>query len=290
MQFLKYIFWLNIVVTLGCVDIAPLPSFNADEKMFVMCELDVGKRIVAKIYYTGDVNGKKIRHLNADDLEYFSLVEGDKDWGYPFEYDRVDSVFYIEADNFEIKSDLTYRFMGVGQSAKGGDPEIQIPLPISLDTFIINKLELSINQGKYKTDLNCSLEISEEINENSFFYIIPKSDDGGVWEVDHFYNNVSAFNRLSHKPGFLIDYSLAGSNNIKLQLSISELDTTSNITFEIYHVTESFYRYNLYTSNIVSGGNSLSINPPIAGFNIQTDKAIGTFSAKIGINKTYSIR
>lgn len=290
MNILKYIISLNIAVTLGCVDIAPLPTVDSSEKLFVVCEMEVGKRITADIYYIGDVNGKKIRQVQNSDFESFSLAEGDKDWGYPFEYHPEDSTFYIETDKFEIKSGLTYRFMGVGQNLKGSEPKIQIPAPIVFDTFIIKDLQISDTLGIYKSDLHGYLVIPEEVKENSFFYIIPKSEDGKIWDVDSFHDNVLAFSRLSHIPGFLVDYSLAGKNSLELSLSICELDTTSYISFDFFHVAESFYRYNLYVSNIISGGNALSINPPIAGFNIQTDRAYGTFSAKTGTNKTFRTR
>ncbi len=290
MNILKYIFYLYIIVILGCVDITPLPSIDSEKTMFVLCEMEEGKMIIADIYYIGDVNGKKIRQVKGDDFESFSLAEGDKDWGYNFQYNIRDSIFYIDADKFEIKSGLTYRFIGVGQSTKGIEPKIQIPFPIFLDTFIINRKDISENQGSFKTTLNGSIFIPADVKRNSFFYIIPKVKQDTVWNVDQFYGKTLAFNKLSHKSGFLVDYSLMDNNEIRLQLSISEQDTASQITFDIFNVTESFYRYNLYASNVFSSGNSLNINPPIAGFNIQTNKAYGILSAKSGTSNTYIIR
>lgn len=291
MGILKYIFFFFALLLIGCVDITPLTSNTSSDKMFVLCEMEAGKKIIANIYYVGDVSGKKIRQVNNQDLLSFSLAEGDKDWGYSFEYHRRDSFFYIEPDKFEIKEGLSYRFLGIGQNVKGVDPKIQIPISITLDTFLINEHKVSYDGGMAQTELSGVLVLPKGISKSSFFYIVPRSENDLTWILSDFQNsNGQASHKLAHKDGFLIDYAMLNTNEIKMSLSIKENEATSKIAFDFYNVTESFYRYNVYASNVFSGGNTTTANPPIAGFNVQTDKAFGSFSALTKTSKTYIIK
>ncbi len=291
MRILKYIFFFFALFLLGCVDITPLTSDTSSDKMFVLCEMEVGKRIIANIYYTGDVTGKKIRQVNNQDLLSFSLAEGDKDWGYAFEYQRRDSLFYIEPEKFEIIEGLSYRFLGIGQNVKGVDPKIQIPISVTLDTFLINDHVVNYDNGMAHSELSGVLILPKGISKSSFFYIVPKSENDLTWILTSIFNaNGQAFHKLAHKEGFLIDYAMLNTNEIKIKLSIKENQATSKIAFDFYNVTESFYRYNVYASNVFSGGSTITANPPIAGFNVQTDKAFGSFSALKKTSKTYIIK
>ena len=291
MGILKYIYIFFALLLLGCVDITPLTSDSSSDKMFVLCEMEASKKIIANIYYAGDVTGKKIRQVDNQDLLSFSLAEGDKDWGYAFEYHRRDSLFYIEPDKFEIKEGLFYRFLGIGQNVKGVDPKIQIPISVTPDTFLINEHKVSYDGGMANTILTGVLVLPKGISKSSFFYIVPRSESDLTWILTDFQNsNGQAFHKLAHKEGFLIDYAMLNTNEIKMNLSIKENEATSKIAFDFYNVTESFYRYNVYASNVFSGGSTITANPPIAGFNVQTDKAFGSFSALTKTSKTYIIK
>jgi len=274
----------------GCVDITPLTTIVSGDKIFVLCEMEAGKRIEANIYYTGDLLGGEIKRVTNQDFMSFALAEGDKDAGYAFEYDSHDSIFYINTDKFEIKSGLTYRFLGIGASSIGGDPKIRIPIPIALDSFHVHKIELGDVDGKMKTNLETTMTIPSGVSKSSYFYIILTSENNAVWSVDKFPNHAMAYNKLSHSAGFLVDYSMISGNELKLNVSISEAVATSKVNVKLYNVTESFYRYHLYASNVLSSSTSHNANPSIAGFNIQTDKAVGSFSALSGTTQTYQIR
>lgn len=281
---------LFVFLPFGCVEITPLSPFVSDHKIFVICEIESGKRIEANIYYAGDVEGKEIKRVTNQDLVSFALAEGDKDSGYAFEYDSNDSIFFIDTNKFEIKSGLTYRFLGIGMAANGVDAQIIIPVPIVLDTFKVDKFEIGFDGEKTKTNLETTMTIPSGVKKSSYFYIILTSENNAAWSVDKFQNNVLAYNALSQRNGFLVDYSMVDGNEFKVNISISESGATSKVNVQLYNVTESFYRYNLYVSNITSASTSLNENPPIAGFNIQTDKALGSFSALSGTTKTYRIK
>lgn len=290
MGIVKYILCLFFFFTFGCVDIIPLTTIVSGDKIFVLCEVEAGKRIEADIYFAGDVDGKKIKRVTDQDLEALSLAEGDKDTGFEFEYDNKDSIFYIDSDKFEIKSGLTYRFLGVGKSTHGGEPNINMPHPITLDTFQVLKYEIDQDEKIIKTNLQTSLILPRSVNKSSYFYIILTSENNAIWSIDNFEYNAGSINKLSQRAGFLVDYSKVDGNEIRLNISISESLATSAVNVRLYNVTESFYRYNLYASNIITASSSFNIHPPIAGFNIQTDKAIGSFSALSGTSHSYKIR
>ena len=71
MDILKYILFLFVLIPLGCVDITPISNIENDQKLFVFCEIEANKRTIADIYYLGNVNGNKIRQLNAGDTNSF---------------------------------------------------------------------------------------------------------------------------------------------------------------------------------------------------------------------------
>ncbi|MBK9567438.1 MAG: hypothetical protein IPO37_20410 [Saprospiraceae bacterium] len=58
-------------------------------KLFVVCEMTAGQDIIADITFTGDTKGVSPSQLMRPDTFDFSISEGEKDFGIPFQYDEM---------------------------------------------------------------------------------------------------------------------------------------------------------------------------------------------------------
>jgi len=262
---------LTIISFASCVEELPLQSLDEDMKLFVVCEMTVGDDIIADITFTGNTNGSLPAPLMRPDTFSFSLSEGEKDFGVPFNYDTALQKFYIKREQMQLITSEKYKFRGIGTNKNFTEPTIFIPEALTVDTIMIKDIKLSIVNGKYITQLECKIKINKPSSDQSYFHFIPVNEN-------------KAFTRLKHRPGFLVDYSRITGDEMTFNLEISNEKASTLIDFSLYNTTKSFYEFNYYMSN--NTGTITNESPPIAGFNIKSEKAYGTFSAR---SKTESI-
>lgn len=275
---------LTIISLASCVEELPLQSLDEDMKLFVVCEMTVGDDIIADITFTGNTNGSLPAPLMRPDTFSFSLSEGEKDFGVPFNYDTALQKFYIKREQMKLITSEKYKFRGIGTNKNFTEPTIFVPEALSLDTIMIKDIKLSIVNGKYITQLECKIKINKPSSDQSYFHFIPVNENKEVFQVTSFVKDQSAFKRLKHRPGFLVDYSRITGDEMTFNLEISNEKASTLIDFSLYNTTKSFYEFNYYMSN--NTGTITNESPPIAGFNIKSEKAYGTFSAR---SKTQSI-
>ncbi|MBK9736039.1 MAG: DUF4249 family protein [Saprospiraceae bacterium] len=272
----------------GCVDVIPIPKDEGGSKLFVLCELKAGERITANVSISGDANGTLPKFLNNMDSLRFSLSEGESDENFSFTPDNEEKNYFIDPSQLRIKIAQKYKFKGVNEFSSGElEPQIIVPQTIVIDSFIINKKMTENEAGKVKTFLDCTIKIKSPESLPAYFYIIPTTENGTIWKVEEFRINQGAYKRMEHRDGFLVDYSRISNDQINLVLSVTETTPTKGGHIEFNNVTESFYRFNAYKTNVLI---SEGVNPPIASFNIMTSRAYGTFSALAGTSMSFEVK
>jgi hypothetical protein len=282
------IYILIITSSFGCVDVLPLPTGDTNAKLFVVCEVKVGEDIIADVTQNGNVTGKIPKPLDMPDTLNMSLSEGDYDFGISFDYDPSNKNFTIDSEKLKVKSGFTYKYRGIGTDVKrNSEPSVVIPSPVYIDTLIVQNFAVGAFETKYVTTVDCIIRLTKPEVTPSYLYIIPKTESQTDWKVVSFNKNIAAFKKTEHRSGFLVDYSLITDNEIHVTLSVKESGPTKKLAFELNSVTESFYRYNCFVSNITDSNHLVAENPAIAGFNIKTDKAFGTFSALFPTYRTF---
>lgn len=274
---LLYIAFFIFCIT-SCIEDIPLQSESDAMKLFVVCEMTAGQDIIADITFTGDTKGVSPSQLMRPDTFDFSISEGEKDFGIPFQYDEMIKKFVIKKESLQLVTGEKYKFRGIGIIKNLGEPVISIPQGLKTDTIIVKNVIRSIIDGKHLTQLECEIKIAKPANSQSYFYIIPVNEAKNTYQVKSFLKDHSAFKRLKNKPGFLVDYSRMSDDNITLILEISDDKESSVVDFSLLNTSKSFYEYNYYMSN--NTGSPTNESPPIAAFNIKTDQAYGSFSAK----------
>lgn len=289
----KLIFIISAIVCIySCVDTIPLPDEDGERKLFVVCEMTVGAKIFSDVTYTGNTSGGlNPSVLMKPDTFNFAIAEGDKDFGVPFTFDKGEKRFVINKESLPLTTGQKYKFRGIGANKNSSEPAVIIPEAVIIDTIIIEKVSRNIIQNKYFTEVNCRIRLKTPINTIAYFHIVPKTENQGNWVVKNIINDQSAFKRLRHRPGLLVDYARLSNDEISLTLEITEEKETKTVDMDIFNTTISYYQYNYYMSNITSDsyGQNSEI-PAITGFNIKTDKAFGTFSAKTLTKKTVNIK
>ncbi|MBK8668742.1 MAG: hypothetical protein IPN89_04450 [Saprospiraceae bacterium] len=263
----------------SCVDVLPIPSVDEGMKLFVVCEMQMGENVNAKISYTGNANGTQPQMLMMPDTFNFSIAEGEKDFGVPFRYNARDTSFNIDKNNLSIKVGEKYKFRGVGSNTNTSEPYLTVPESLQVDSLTIKNVKSGIVSGMHFTEVSCEISFKKPSTTKSYFYLVPKNEHGMIWEVSAFDQDHNAFKKLKNRDGFLVDYSRLESDVIKLTLTLSEPLDYKYLDFNVFNVTESFYRYNHFISNTYTDPGQSSENQAIAAFNIRTPKAYGSFSA-----------
>ncbi len=290
---IKNIIFISFVILVinSCIDVIPIPSDLDTSKLFLVCEMKVGEKITADVQFSGDTNGRlPATILNGDSLR-FSIAEGDNDWGVNFKYDSILKNYYINQSEFEIKPGVQYKLRGIGTGLNDRlEPNISVPNSISLDDFKIVSSSVTEKNGTFTTELRCIMKIQSPSLLPAYFWIIPRTETGTLWKLDKIEQNASAYKKLSHRNGFLVDYSRLNSNELFFCLSVSEKVKTSHVHVELNNVCNAFYRYNVYASNVNASNNTTTLNPAIAGFNIVTEKGYGSFSSLNGTEWAFKIR
>lgn len=253
--------------------------------------MKIGSDIHADISFTGNTVGLDPSSLSRPDTFSFSLTEGEKDFGIPFIFNNTSKKFEIKKETFPLTTGVSYKFRGLGINKNSSEPVIVAPEFLQLDTILIENVRQIIVQGKIVTEVDCNIKIKSPINPNSYFHFIPLLDSSQFFKIKAFHSNHSAFKRLKHKPGFMVDYTRILDNEIKITLEATTEKEINFVNFELYNTTLSYYQYNYYISNITTDSYTQNSEiPAIAGFNIKSDKAFGTFSAISGITKTIRIK
>lgn len=275
----------------ACVDSIPLYQEDGQRKLFVICEMTSGEDIIADVTFTGSSVGVAPDILMKPDTFNFAIAEGYKDFGVPFIYDQTSKKFLIKKQALPLQTNEIYKFRGIGANKNSSEPNVTIPRAINIDTLILENVVRSTEQGKKITRLDCTIKITPPEVLPAYFHIIPKSENNGIWIVKSVLRDQSASKRLNHKDGLLIDYSRLTNNEIHLSLEITETSETNFVDLELFNTSSSYYQFNYYISNINSGNYDQNTEiPAIAGFNIKSDKAFGTFSAKTLSKKSVKIK
>ena len=170
------------------------------------------------------------------------------------------------------------------------EPSVIFPDPVTIDTVIFEDILSYFENGKYTTEVKCSLKIKKTNNQPLYLMVVPITKFGQVWSVTKFEKNHGAYKRLIHRSGFLIDYAQITNDELNMTLSVSGDMEVKNVQFYVSNVNTSFYQYNNYITNLTSDPGQSTQIPAIAGFNIKTDKAYGTFSARNTTQKSFIIR
>ncbi len=279
----KLIFFITTVIYFtSCVDTIPLPDEAGERKLFVICEMTDGENIYADINFTGNTIGELFPSaLIKPDTFNFAIAEGDKDFGVPFIFETNEKRFIIKKQSLPLSVGEKYKFRGIGANKNSSEPSVIIPEFLKFDTIIIERVSRNIIQNKFITEVDCRIKVKKPQTFPAYFHIVPKTENKGDWTIKNLVKDQSAFKILKHRPGVLVDYSRLTNDEIVLTLEVSEENETKSVELDIFNTTLSYYQYNYYISNVTSDsyGRNNEI-PAIAGLNIKTDKAYGTFSAK----------
>ncbi len=274
----------------SCIDVLPIPSDVGEKKLFVICEMQVGDHIKAKLTYTGTANGVLPKELEMPDTFNLSLAEGDKDFGVPFRFDPKESSFLIEKNLIPLKQGVRYKFRGIGNNPNNSEPSVVIPEAVLIDTIILNEINAYSENNKIVTTMQCIIKISNAENKPAYLYLVPKTENDQIWAVTRFEKDQGALKRLHHRDGFMVDYSRLTMDEIHLTLTLTDSKRPAVIKMDMSNVSTAFYQYNTYLSNIVSDPGQTAQIPAIAGFNINTEKAFGSFSAINTTQRSFEIK
>jgi hypothetical protein len=271
------------------VDDLPLPTNDVERKLFVVCEMKVGEDIIADIAYTGNTKGTKSEPVEDFENYTFAIAEGETDLAFDFIYNGREKNYFIPNKKLNLKQGERYKFRGIGSNGNFTDPVVTIPTSMNLSDVKTEIVALSQQDGKYFTKVKCNVELGLKYDDETYFFIIPTTGNGNKGKTT-FIKDFQAFKDLSHKNGFLVDYNRITNNEIEFFFEFQENIPSDTINIEFGNVSPSFYWFNHYYSNLVSGIEFETSNPAISGLNVKTDKAYGTFSAISSFTKQYKIR
>jgi hypothetical protein len=283
--FIRYFIYILGILTFlpGCVDQLPVITEAEDRKLFVVCELQSGKDIVTDVLILGDIKGKPSVPVSKKDtfgLEYLSLVEGDVDFGVPFEFSSETKKFSISKERLPLKIGVPYKLRGINVDKFGNSPTVTLPSAVQIDSCFAVKHS--------KSHYKINLFISRFTFRNEFYHVNVK-DVNEVTLKPTFETNSDAYKQLKHKSGFLVDGSRISGDGLEFIVESNSQQDYKNIKVEISKVTPSYYEYNYFCSNASENPELLS-NPPIAALNIRTKTALGSFSALNTIEKWVTVR
>ncbi len=250
----------------------------------------VGDNIKADISFTGTTQGNLPQPLLRPDTFFFSITEGDKDFGVPFEYDPLQRQFYIDKQLLPLREGVKYKFRGIGDNQNKSEPSLVIPAAVRQDTVLFENITHQNNNNTFTTSLQCRIKLHKTETAPGFLYIVPTTGNNKVWTVTSFLQDHNAFKRLEHRPGLLVDYSRLNDDEMRFAITVTDTTAIDELKLEVSHVTAPFYQFNTYLSNLTTDPGQTTQIPAIAGFNIKTDKAVGTFSALHTSFRTYRIR
>ncbi len=274
----------------SCIDVLPIPTDIGEKKLFVVCEMQVGEHIKAEVSYTGTANGVLPKDLEMPDTFNLSLAEGDKDFGVPFRFDSKEEMFLIEKDLIPLKQGVRYKFRGIGNNPNTSEPFVVIPEPVLIDTVILSEINTYTENSKFVTSMKCIVKISKNENKPAYLLLVPKTENNQIWTVTRFEKDQGGLKRLHHREGFMVDYARLTTDEIHLSLTLTASSYPTRIKMDVSNVTSAFYQYNNYLSNIVSDPGQSAQIPAIAGFNINTEKAFGSFSAINTTQRSFEIK
>ncbi len=270
----------------SCVDDLPIPASNEEKKLFVICEMNVGDTVIADISYFGKIGGSPSVPLENFDDYTFAIAEGETDLAFNFSYNPRTVNYFIENTRLQLKSGVRYKFRGIGSNSNFTDPTIAIPNALVLGDAKLSIVDSTELDGKFITKVKCNIKVDTKYGEETYFYIAPIATNSKVF----FSKDFQAYKQLNHKPGFLVDYNRITNDELEFFLEVTDAIKTKYIQIEYGNVTPSFYHFNQYYSNLITGLDFETSHPAIAGLNIKTEIAYGTFSAKNSIIQSYQIR
>lgn len=273
----------------SCVDDLPVAVSNEDKKLFVICEMNVGDTVIADISYFGKIGGSiSVPLVDFDDYT-FAIAEGETDLAFSFSYNPRETNYFIENTRIKLKPGVRYKFRGIGSNNNFTDPTIAIPNALVLGDVKLTIVDSTELDGKYITKVKCNIKLGAKYGDETYFYIAPSAINSTSTNVT-FSKDFQAYKNLSHKAGFLVDYKRITDNELEFFVEVTEAVKTKSIEIEYGNVTPSFYHFNQYYSNLITGLDFETSHPAIAGLNVKTEVAYGTFSAKNSITQKYQIR
>jgi hypothetical protein len=277
---------LLAVVFSSCVDTLPVVPQSEDRKLFVICEMKVGTKISANVSLAGNTKGLKNELITLDTIK-MSLVEGEKDFGVNFVQEFGRDYNYVNPINLLIGEN--YKFRGIGRNSNNLEPAIIIPQAASIDSIKAIRKDSKIVNGKAISKVIVTIDLSAAMSAESYLYIDAKLPNGHTCNFS-FDKDFHAYKLLTHRKGFLVDYNRISNRKLEFIAEVSELVASDMISIEISNATKSFYDFNYYYSNAGTSTDYIPDNQAIASFNIQTGKAIGSFSAMHSITKDVLIK
>lgn len=245
--------------------------------------MNTSKDIIADIVILGDIKGNPSLSINNGDtlgLGNLSIVEGDVDFGVPFDYLKETKNFSITQGRLNLKTGVAYKLRGIGVDEFGKTPTVFIPSPVNVDSIFAYR---QLN-NKYKLNVFVS-----EYDIRDEYYYIQVKDENGLALRTTFNKNAAAYKPLHHKPGFLVDGSRIDDGVLEILVDSGSQGLLKNLKVELSNVSTSYYEFNYFYSNESQTGGLLN-NPPIAAFNIRTKTAYGSFSALNTVQKMVPIR
>lgn len=274
----------------SCVDTLPLSNTDEERKLFVVCEMKVGQKLTANVSFLGNTQGVNYEPVLQGDTFNLAISEGDSDFGVPFIFNKSSKgEFFINEGKINLKSGIKYKFRGIGNNSTTFEPIVIIPAIMDIDTVDVELANTEIVNNLTKSKIRCVVKLHEKYHPQTYFYILPTSEDGHPIGAK-FEEDFQAYKSLSHREGFLVDYDRVTDNELVFYLEATGLDVPEFIHLEFGSVSPSFYQYNYFKSNAITGLNTSFLDPAISGFNINTDLALGSFSAMTSFVKKYPVK
>ena len=288
-KLLVYIFILFTVFS-SCVDTLPLSNVDGERKLFVVCEMKVGQKLIANVSFLGNTQGVNYEPVLQGDTFNLAISEGDSDFGVPFIFDKSSKGdFFISEGKINLKSGIKYKFRGIGNNSTTFEPIVTIPAIMDIETVFVELTDKKIVNNLTISKIRCVVKLNEKYHPQTYFYILPTTENGNPIGAN-FEKDFQAYKSLSHRSGFLVDYERVTDSELVFYLETIGTDIPKMIHVEFGNVSPSFYQYNYFKSNATTGLNATSLDPAISGFNINTDLALGSFSAMTSFVNKYPVK
>lgn len=263
------------------MDTSQILFTEGDEKLFIQCVIRPGSAITAELSFTGSAYGAR-PVLNEDLNKISAGIRRKEDNTYiPFNFDHHIKKMIIDTNLLHTEAGKQYELV---LSRFGYGPEVRsalnVPELLQVIDFRVSKFQsIKLNDGKIKTIVDCNLTFNKPTELPAYFHIKGETSDGRSFDAEKFYGFVSAFQRLNHASGFLVDYSRLGTDIISVQWSIIDSVAHDWIEIEFANVKEQYYRFCLFSDAARQWPDGNPQNPGIAPLNINSTGILGSFYA-----------
>ncbi|MFZ1702977.1 MAG: hypothetical protein WAT79_01455 [Saprospiraceae bacterium] len=277
-------FGLSILLISGCVETLPfVQDENSEKKLFVECELEAGKDIIAYVSYASFINNNSTNLPSIDTSEIrLSLGEMDKDYVKHFSFNQSQEKYVLHQGEIPLQSGKSYILKGF---LKHSDTDInvvtELPNRFPYDSIVLRDSDFeNLASGLIRTTSTIRIYFNRgKITENYFLHlaIMNKENDKEIYFQAA--SDANAFFRLNHKPGMVLELDrVTEKKYIELEMRFTGTDSLKEVLLLVRNTTKSYYDYQKFKTNtpVIP---SPSTNPAIAAFNIATKEGYGTFSS-----------